>query len=171
MRRRWAFLRRTEGIAAIEFAMIAFPFLIMTVGVIQMGIVLLTQNMIETAVEAVSRKLLTGSVQQSAMTQSQFVTMTCGLLPPTLNCYKLIINVNVASNFSAASTTRPNLSGIGSPSSTTVLNYNPGAQGRIVVVQLIYALPVVALPVFNLQSTTGINYAMATSVVKNEAYQ
>ena len=171
MRTLYRLARATQATAMIEFAMLALPFIVLTIGGIQLMIVLLTQQMIETAAEAVGRKILTGYVQQNNLTKAQFVTLACGLLPATLDCKKLIIDVQVAQSFSGAVTSKPNLSSYASATKTTVLTYNPGTAGQIVVLRLVYALPVVKLPGFNLQSTTyGFNFPMATSVFKIEAY-
>jgi Flp pilus assembly protein TadG len=164
-------IRDKKATAAVEFAFLALPFIVLIVGALQLFILLLTQQLIETAAEQIGRKILTGYVQKQAMTQSQFVTMACGLLPSTLNCNKLVIDVSVASSFSTAVTARPSVASIGNPTATTVLNYQPGTAGQIVVLRLMYALPVVSLPGFNLQMTSyGLNFPLATSVFKNEAY-
>lgn len=166
------FMRRKEGMAMIEFAMVAMPLIVLIVGGIQLMIVMFTQQMLETASEALSRKILTGTVQQQALTQTQFVTLACSLLPVTMNCNHLIIDVKVVGTFSSADTTRPSAATLGNPTAPTVLTYNTGASGQIVVLRLIYALPVVTLPGFNLQSnaTYGLNYPMATNVFKNESF-
>ena len=110
-------LRQRKGTAAVEFAFLALPFIVLVVGSIQLFLLLLTQHLLETAAEQVGRKILTGYVQQQALTQAQFITLVCGLLPATLNCNKVIIDVSVASSFSGAVTSRPKRNFRGSPAS------------------------------------------------------
>lgn len=167
------FRRNAAGSTAIEFSMLALPFFALILGTIQLMYLLLVQQQIETAAEAIGRQILIGTVQQQAMTKQQFVTLACSLLPSTLNCNKLIIDVQVATTFSDATVSKPDMSGIGNPSATTVLSYNPGVAGQIVVLRLLYALPVVKIPGLNLQSAAssyGFAFPMATSVFKNETY-
>ena len=170
--RRWGFLLRDRaGTTAIEFALIALPLFLLVLGSIQIMLLLFAQQMVETAAEALGRKILTGYVQQQAMTKAQFASLACSMLPTTMNCNNLIVDVQVATAFSSAVTTKPNLSSYTTATATTVLNYTPGTQGQIVVLRLIYALPVVNLPGVTLQSSSyGFNFPMATSVFKNESY-
>ena len=165
--------RNADGSTAIEFGLLALPFFSLILATIQLIYLLLLQQMIETATEAVGRQILTGIVQQQAMTKQQFTTLACSLLPPALDCTKLIIDVQVAPSFANATLAKPDLTGIGNPSATTVLTYNPGVAGQIVVLRLLYALPVVKIPGLNLQSAAssyGFAFPMATSVFKNETY-
>lgn len=173
MSQRRNLIRNVEGTTSIEFAFLAIPFVVLILGALQLFIVTLTQQMLETTTEALSRKILTGSVQQQALTKSQFATLACSLLPTVLDCTKLIVDVQVAGTFSGAVTTRPDLSAIGNPTSTTVLTYSTGVAGNIVVLRLLYALPVISLPGFNLQSSVsayGFNFPIATNVFKNEIF-
>lgn len=167
------FCRNADGSTAIEFSMLALPFFSLLLGTIQLIYLMLVQQEIETAAEAIGRQILIGTVQQQAMTKPQFVTLACSLLPPTLDCKKLIIDVQVASTFANATLTKPDLTSIGNPTATTVLTYNPGVAGQIVVLRLLYALPVVSIPGLNLRSAAssfGFAFPMATSVFKNETF-
>lgn len=168
-----ALCRNADGSTLIEFGMLALPFFVLILGAIQLIYMLLVQQMIETATEAVGRQILTGTVQQQAMTKQQFTTLACSLLPPTLDCNKLVIDVKVATSFASATMSKPDLSSVGNPSATTVLTYNPGVAGQIVVLRLLYALPVITIPGLNLRSAAssyGFAFPMATSVFKNETY-
>lgn len=167
------FRRNADGSTAIEFSMLALPFFALVLGTIQLIYLLLVQQQIETAAESIGRQILIGKVQQQAMTRQQFTTLACSLLPSTLDCAKLIIDVQVAPTFANATMSKPDMSGIGNPSATTVLTYNPGVAGQIVVLRLLYALPVVTIPGLNLRSAVssyGFAFPMATSVFKNETF-
>lgn len=167
------FGRNADGSTAIEFSLLALPFFALVLGTIQLVYLLLVQQQIETAAESIGRQILIGTVQQQAMSRQQFTTLACSLLPSTLDCNKLIIDVQVAPNFANATLAKPDLSTVGNPSATTVLAYDPGVAGQIVVLRLLYALPVVKIPGLNLQSAAssfGFAFPMATSVFKNETF-
>ncbi len=173
MRRQPLFFRTIDGTTSVEFALIALPFILLIAGAVQLFVLLLSQQMLETAAEAVGRQILTGKVQQAGLNKTQFGALACSLLSTNLSCDHLIVDVQVASSFTNVQTSKPDLTAIGNPTTTTVLNYSPGTAGQIVVVRLLYALPVVFLPGFNLQSSSssyGFNFPMATSVFKNESY-
>jgi Flp pilus assembly protein TadG len=94
-RRRAARLARDDnGATAIEFAMVAMPFLMMLFGIIGVGLFFFTTFSLENAVEQASRPIRTGEAQTAGMTKDQFKTNVCGLLPDFVDCGgKLRINV------------------------------------------------------------------------------
>ena len=167
-----------SGATAVEFALVAAPFLALLVGLFQTAIVFLAGRELDEAVTAASRYILTGQAQSSNMTQSQFNSWVCQNITALFNCNNLMVNVQSYATFSSASTANPiasfNSKGQALNSSGQVINwsFSPGGPGDIVVVQVMYQWPIVLGPLgFNLSNlSNGNRLLMATAAFKNEPY-
>jgi len=169
-RRRWcAFLADQQGATAVEFALVATPFLGLLVGIIQTFLVFFSQQLLETAVNQSSRLILTGQAQAQSMTQSQFAANICSNLPILFNCNNLMIDVEVAASWSTANAGLPTLTFDSSGNVTNAWQYSPGNPGDIVIVRVMYLWPVFAAPLLaNLSN--GSRLIMASAAFQNEAY-
>ncbi len=71
-------LRRAEdGVTAIEFGMVAFPFLLFVLGIIAVGLQFFTMNTLDHAVETAARKIRTGEAQRADFTLGDFKQLVC----------------------------------------------------------------------------------------------
>lgn len=164
------FIRQNNGGAATEFALIATPFLALILAALQLTILFLAQEILETAAEQVGRQVLTGKAQK--MSQAQFKTLVCAAVPAFLKCSGIFADVQTATTFASANTGKPTITydSDGNVSNTWV--YQPGAPGDIVVLRLVYQWPLVSSLGFNLKDLpNGTRMLMATSVFKNENYR
>lgn len=164
------FLRSQEGATAVEFAMIALPFIAIIFATLQAALLLMAQEELETATEKAGRLVLTGQVASAGTTQSQFATDVCSYLTALFNCANLMINMQTADSFADASPGAPTLTFGANGKVTNTWSYEPGSAGSIVVLQVMYQWPVFGqLLGFNLSNLSNGNHLlMATSVFKNE---
>jgi Flp pilus assembly protein TadG len=169
-RRRWrAFLADTKGATAVEFALVATPFIGLLVGIIQTFLVFFAQQLLETAVNQSSRLILTGQAQAQSMTQAQFASAVCTNLPILINCNNLMIDVEVAGSWTTANAGAPSLTYDSNGNVTNTWQFSPGNPGDIVVVRVMYLWPVFIAPlVANLSN--GKRLIMASTAFQNEAY-
>jgi Flp pilus assembly protein TadG len=169
-RRRWrAFFADTKGATAVEFALVATPFIGLLVGIIQTFLVFFAQQLLETAVNQSSRLILTGQAQAQSMSQSQFASKVCSNLPILLNCNNVMIDVQVASSWTTANAGVPTLTYDSHGNVTNAWQFNPGNPGDVVVVRVMYLWPVFTAPlVANLSN--GTRLIMASTAFQNEAY-
>lgn len=162
----------TGGSTAVEFGLIAIPFIGILVAIIQLGVVCLAQQELETAVEKTARTLLTGSAQTSNLTQSQFAASVCANLPALFTCNKVMIDLRSATSFSSADTSTPTLTYDSNGNVTNTWSYTPGASGSIMVLRVLYQFPVVPMPLgmklANLSNNTRL--LMATAVFQAEPF-
>ena len=162
-----------SGAVAIEFALLAPPFLALIFAAIQTALVFFATEVLETTAESASRIILTGQAQLQGMSQSQFASAVCGQIPGLLRCANLMIDVQTASSFSNANTTAPTLTFDSQGQVTNVWQYRPGTPGDVVVLRILYQWPLVYGPLsFNLANLgNGNRLLMATAVFKNEKFQ
>lgn len=172
-RRRWrAFLADRNGATAVEFALIAPAFIALLVALIQTFLVFFAQQLLEQVVNQSSRAILTGQAQAASMTQAQFATAVCSNVVILFDCSKMMIDVRVAGSWSSANTGAPALTFDGSGNVTNVWQFNPGNQGDIVVVRVMYQWPVFLGPLgFNLANqSNGKRLIMSSTAFMNEAF-
>ena len=167
------FAADVSGATAIEFALLALPFLGLIYGVVQTALVFFVGQVLETTAEAAGRIILTGQAQTQGMTQSQFASAVCSQVPGLLKCNNLMIDVETASSFSGANTSAPTLTFGPQGQVTNVWQYQPGNPGDIVVLRVMYQWPLVRGPMsFNIANlSNGNRLLVATAVFKNEKYQ
>ena len=172
-RRCWrAFIADQKGATAVEFALVATPFIALLVALIQTFLVFFAQQLLETAVNQSSRAILTGQAQAQSMNQTQFAAAVCSNLVILFNCNNLMIDVQVAGSWSSANTGLPTLTFDSNGNVTNTWQFNPGNQGDIVVVRVMYQWPVFLGPLgFNLANlSNGNRLIMASTAFMNEAY-
>ena len=135
------------GTTAVEFALIAPPFLALLIAILQTTSYLFAQQALQTAVVAAGRLILTGQVQNANLSQSDFQTDdVCPLLPALFTCTNLYVNVQTYSNFSGASTTIPSLTISSSGTVSGTGAYNLGGPGEVMVLQLVYPWRIITGP-------------------------
>jgi Flp pilus assembly protein TadG len=129
---------------AVEFALIAPLFIGLLIAIFEVAVFLFAQQALQNAAMEAGRLLMTGQAQ--SQTQAQFKTKVCtDYLPsPLFNCNSLVVIVQNYSSFAAANTRAPALYNNGAL--VTSWAFNPGTQGEVVVVQLVYPWSVVTGP-------------------------
>ena len=145
-----------HGATAVEFAIIAPAFFAMLIAILETALFLFAQQNLQTAVMQAGRLFMTGSAQNSAMTQSQFLNTVCPTVQALFNCNNLMVNVQSYEDFASANASAPTLTYNGQGQVTNNWSYSPGAPGQVMVVQLIYQWPVISGPLgFSLSNLPG----------------
>lgn len=161
------------GATAVEFALIAPPFLAMLIAILQMASYLFAQQMLQTASVAAGRLILTGQVQNGTMTQANFRTNdVCPLLPALFTCSNLYVNVQTYTNFSSASTAIPTLSIAADGTMGSTGAYTIGGPGEVMVLQLVYPWHIIAGPLGALlpDFSNGYTEIMGITAFRVEPY-
>jgi Flp pilus assembly protein TadG len=171
-RRSKNFVAREDGAAALEFAIVAAPFIALLVAGLQTALAFFAGQVLESAVADSSRAILTGSAQNGNLDQNAFAQLVCSKVQALFSCPSLMVDVQTASSFSAASTAMPTLTFNAQGQVNNSWAYNPGNPGDIVVVRVMYLWPTFLGPLgFSLSNqTNGSLLLMATAVFKNEPY-
>jgi Flp pilus assembly protein TadG len=173
--------RRQDGAAAVEFALVATPFLALLFAIIETALVFFAGQSLEASVADSGRLVMTGQAQSTdyktgaasgtGWSREDFKKAVCARTSGLFDCSKLIVSVKTAADFDSADTSTPIKDG-----KLTVDADNPpydlGGPGSIEVVQVYYKWPIyVSLLSDNLSNLGGDRLLVATSVFVNEPYQ
>lgn len=94
------FGRDARGATAVEFALIATPFLIFVFGIMTIGTQYMTAHLLEAGLETTARKLRTGEAQKAGITLSDFRKMYCDAAGFMITCDEhLVIHINGGEQF------------------------------------------------------------------------
>lgn len=165
-----AFARDDRGATAVEFALVAAPFLALIIALIQTFLVFFAQELLESVVHQSARLIMTGQVQSAQMSQADFKQKVCDQIVIFFNCSGIMVDVQVANSWTTADTSMPPLTFNSQGQVTNTWQFNPGDAGDIVVLRVTYVWPVVLGPLgFNLSNmSNGNRQIMASAAFQNE---
>lgn len=165
------FARAREGSAAIEFGLVAAPFLGLLFAIMETAFVFFAGQSLEYAASQAGRLIMTGQQDAAGWDQGAFKNQVCARIIALFDCAnKLHVNVQKYSTFGGAGTTPPYTSGQLDP---TKVKYEPGVPGDVIVVQLYYQWPIyVSLLNSKLSNQNGNHRLLvATNAFRNEPYK
>lgn len=140
------FVRTQRGATAVEFALIAPPFLALLIAILEVTLFLFAQQVLQNAAVEAGRLFMTGQAQNAGTTQSQFQTDVCPMVRALFTCSNVMINVQTYASVSGASASAPTLTFNGQGQVTNTWSYSPGTPGQLMVVQLVYLWPIISGP-------------------------
>lgn len=130
------FARDKRGATAVEFGLVAIPFLGMLMATFDTGLAFFAERNLDAAVQTAARQIRTGAVQSAGVVKaSDFVsTYICptkgSLLSSFIDCTKLIVDVrtsttltgnNLSNDFYKATGSNPNQFCLGAPHTVTIV--------------------------------------------------
>jgi Flp pilus assembly protein TadG len=165
------FAKGEDGLAAVEFGMVAAPFLALMFAIMETSLVFFAGQTLETAVADSARLIMTGQAQALGLTKDTFKTDVCSRVAGMFDCAGVQIDVKAYTSdqgFAGASTAKPTAADL----LNNNFGYQPGAACSIVVVRLMYQWPVyMSLLGFNLADLAGNKrLLMATAAFRNEPF-
>jgi Flp pilus assembly protein TadG len=181
-------VRNTDGATAVEFALVAAPFFALLIAILDVALIFVAQEALETAVEQAARLVLTGQATCATVTTSctpltaaTFKQTVCNELPGAFTCGStapsgtgytmtgVMVDLQTATAFTSANTGAPALTYSGG-SVSNIWQFQPGQAGSIEVMRVMYQWPVFPGPLnLNFANlTNGAYLLMATAVFRNE---
>jgi Flp pilus assembly protein TadG len=158
--------RKEDGAAAIEFGMVAAPFLLLVFAIMETAIVFFAGQTLETAVADSSRLIMTGQAQTQGFNQSAFKDAVCARIYGLFDCANGVhIDVKKYNEFNSVDLTPPVDSSGNFQNNQT---YQPGCPGDIVVVRLFYQWPIYVSLLQNMSGNKRL--LIATAAFRNEPY-
>jgi Flp pilus assembly protein TadG len=162
-------VRQQDGAAAVEFALIAAPFLALIFAIMETAIVFFAGQALETAAADSARLIMTGQAQNQGLDQAGFKNAVCAKIYGLFDCQNgVYIDVKKFTSFGNVSMASP-VDGDGNYQNLT---YQPGGPSDIVVVRLFYQYPVyVSLLGFSMSNVKGGKRLLAaTAAFRNEPF-
>jgi len=162
-----------SGATAVEFGIVAMPFLLLLHGIIGVALFFFTTFALENALERAGRLIRTGEAQQAGMTDVQFKAKVCENVPGYVDCEsKMLVNVR---SYAEPDLTPVVTAGecLNNGSLTNVTTYSPGTASQVVVVTLCFEWEFSkAIPFINLGNMSGgSRLIQAATVFRTEPYQ
>ncbi|HEX5379601.1 MAG TPA: TadE/TadG family type IV pilus assembly protein [Phenylobacterium sp.] len=170
------FARAQRGAIAVEFAIIALPFMVLIFGIIELGMVFLVSTTLQNATDNAARKIRTGEFQTSgANTKSDFKNLVCEsmtwLKTPCITSNKLTVDVQTFANFATLNSTGPTNPTTFDPNSTC---WSSGQPGDIVLVRTYYQwdvfTPLLNAALVNMGSGSNKRLINAATSFRNEPW-
>jgi Flp pilus assembly protein TadG len=164
-------LGHQQGSAAVEFGLVAAPFLALVFAIMETAIVFFAGQALETAVADSSRLIMTGQAQSQSFDATAFKNAVCAKIYGLFDCQNgVYVDVQTFTSFSNVTMSNP-VDAQGNFQNN--FQYQPGGPGDIVVVRLFYQYPVyVSLLGFNLSNVNGGKRLLAaTAAFRNEPYK
>lgn len=162
-----------NGAMAVEFAMVALPFIFTVLALFELALVMLLSTTLDASTAKAARQIRTGQLQAQTTpaTPLTFRTQVCGNLGWLQSqCMDdLSVDVRVFPKFSSVTGNSPITGGAIDPSK---LNFNVGSSGDIVVVTTYFQWQLITPGLSLGFHTLGNGKALITSVVtfRNEPY-
>ena len=169
------FVKARRGSAAVEFAIVAMPFFLLTIGLAEISMIGFAQTSLDFAVSETARQIRTGQAQMGGVNEQQINAQLCTELNRfvVLSCNgNLFLDVDRFNSFVDAD------NGANNPIQNnqfqqTGFGYTPGAPSDIVVVRAYYRWEIMT-PLFERvfeNVTGGERILVSTMMFRNEPYQ
>jgi len=166
---RW--VKDKNGIAAVEFALIAAPFFFLIFGLLEVCVLFIMSSILEHGINEAARTIRTGQMQENGFGQVAFKNAVCAELFDLLDCdAKLRFDVKTFNSFSSTST--PDVIDGSGDLDDSNFEFSPGSANDIVVVRVFYEwellTPILSAPLANMSGNRRL--LQATVVFRNEPF-
>lgn len=132
------FRRDASGIAAVEFALVAVPFFLLLMAMIETALATTAGVILNNAVSSAARQVMTGSIQKSDMDSDGFRRMICDDIGMMMSCERLSLDMRT---FAAGSPIPGSVTLRGGAVDSQDFCFDPGAQDTITVIRAYYEWP------------------------------
>jgi Flp pilus assembly protein TadG len=163
----------TDGATAVEFSLLALPFVVMIIGTIEIALMFTTQSLLDASTSTAARLIRTGQIQQSdAGDQEQLFRDTlCDFASILIPCGEIQFQVDNLDSFGDADGAPPptfdedgNLQNQG---------FSPGGVSDVVLIRVAYKYSIIT-PLMQFVLTNrgdGSRLMMSTIVLQTEPYE
>ena len=165
-------LKDENGATAVEFGLVAMPFLLFILGILGTGLYYLAVISLEHGVESAARKIRTGEAEKSALTVGGFKNLICAAATG-IDCSKVTVIIQNAKTWSGinpqACVTNNSQTGSTGNAGDALSGYS-GSASQVVLVTACYRWPLADSFDFMKFSTSGPTIIQAATAFKNEPY-
>lgn len=163
------FGRDRKGIAAIEFALVAMPFLALMAGIIEFGLSFVVNRTLDHAVAESTRLIKTGQAQKANFDKAKFKADVCSNMTAFCDLARLEIDVRTFDDFASIKNLPAMVGNDGNFSGG--MNYTQSTGGQIVVARAVYAWPMFTALLSTDPGDSGTTrHLYSTQVFRNEPF-
>jgi Flp pilus assembly protein TadG len=135
------FGRDERGATFMEFALVGPMFIFLLLAIIEIGLTMLSQFVLDGGARTAARLVMTGQVQQGGGV-SAFQTALCSQVQALIpTCSSVVFEVQTFANFSSISFTPCTTNQSPPPTGTVACVFQPGTGSQVVGVRVTYARP------------------------------
>lgn len=178
-----AFRRSQSGATAVEFGLLALPFLFLMFAILEIAMVFWSTQVLETAVANASRQIYTGQFQGASGNQNKtaaelranFKTALCANVTALFNCNNVSVDIrNVSDQDGFASAAPPSVTSR-TPDGATIFDtgtftYQTVSAKKIALITAAMEYPVI-VPMLKVGGlSNGNRIIMATAAFRTEPY-
>jgi hypothetical protein len=163
--------RNSDGVTAIEFAIVGLPFFLIILGILELGLAFFVNRILDNAVLETARVVRTGQAHQASFSADDFKDDICANLPGFLcDPNKFIVDVTTFDTFSDLDNMETLFDEDGDLKED--FSYDIGCASSIVVARVVYRWPMfTALLQFDGGDTGGSERLLySTAIFRNEPF-
>jgi Flp pilus assembly protein TadG len=132
MNRFKALLRNDDGVAAVEFALLVFPFLLFLFCILDMALMFFVDSALDSALHMAAREVRVGTAHSGSWDLAKFKSTVCNNMALSFGCEdELLVTTTTMSDFSSMNFTSAFSGGVLSVSES----FSPGSSGDYVMIQ------------------------------------
>ncbi len=138
---RTSFVADDEAATAVEFAMVAPVFFLVLGGIIETGLMLFTEYVLQSSVQEAARQVRTGQAQSGSLNAAAFKEQVCDLASVVIDCSSdVTVYVRSETSFATLQSQVPSFLSVGASygGSPSVTSYDCGAPSEAVAVIATY---------------------------------
>jgi Flp pilus assembly protein TadG len=133
------FRRDQDGATAVEFALLAVPFLALLFAILETALIFFAGQLLDRGVQETARMIRTGQTQQQGFDADKFRTAVCDAMIVMVSCPSILkIDVRTSKSFDGVDLSSPISDG---ELDDDEFDYDDGHGGDIVVVRAFYEWP------------------------------
>lgn len=138
------YMRDRKGVAAIEFAMLAFPFFLLLFAILESCIAFAAQQLVANATDDIARQVRTGQLKQSDLVDGKLQTIICDRISLLMSagCPGLEVDLGSYASFDEAAKVKIKWKSNGDID-TSGFRIDPGGPLSPVMLRVFYRWPVI----------------------------
>ena len=129
-------VRKDDGVTAVEFSLLLAPYMMLTLGIIELAMMFLSASLLEGSTNSAARLIRTGQLQEAAQAPEQvFRDALCSYNMAFINCNDIVVEVQQLTSFNDFGAAAPTFDGDGNLVSSGV---DPGGASDRVLIRTAY---------------------------------
>lgn len=131
------FLCDDRGATAVEFAMVAPVFFLVLGAIVETGLMLFTEYVLQSSVQEAARQVRTGQAQNASMSAATFKSKVCDMASIVMNCSSdVTVYVRAETTFAALQSVVPSYLSVGTSydGSASITSYDCGTPSEAVAI-------------------------------------